>query len=97
MEKDYIISFQNTNYAMKAERLLLDENLCVVVMPLPSQISAGCGLCLRVSQNEIKSALRSLAEGNAGKIGLFSRTSENNRSIYTELSDLSEYVDDPAR
>jgi hypothetical protein len=87
MEKDYIITFQNTNYAMKAERALLDVSLCVVVLPLPSQISAGCGLCLKISQHEIDSALSALAGPSVGEICVYSRTPDNNRHIYTELGE----------
>jgi len=87
MEKDYIITFQNTNYVMKAERALLDGSLCVVVLPLPSQISVGCGLCLKISELEIKSALSALGDVNVGKICVYSRTPENNRHIYAELSE----------
>lgn len=53
---EYVITFKNTNHAIKGERLLLDDNVKVNVMPLPSQIRAGCGICLRVSENDIPEA-----------------------------------------
>ena len=96
MENDFIITFQNTNYAMKAEKLLLDGDIRVGVLPLPSQISAGCGICLRLYMPELKSALSILGGGNAGKISVYSRTPENNRYIYSELRELSGSADDPA-
>jgi hypothetical protein len=61
----------NTNYAIKAEQYLLEQKLQISVLPLPSQISAGCGICLRVHQAEIKPALKALAASQINEIGLF--------------------------
>ena len=79
---EYIITFKNTNAAIKAEQCLLEEKLHVGVIPLPSQISAGCGICLRLSQDEIQAALRILADAQIDETGLFSRTTENGRFVY---------------
>jgi len=84
---EYIITFKNTNFAIKAEQCLLEQKLGVGVLPLPSQISAGCGICLRVKPDEIKPALEILAKKNIDEIGLFLRTEENNRLVYTEITD----------
>ena len=81
---EYIIAFKNTNYAIKAEQCLLEQKLRVGVLPLPSQISAGCGICLRVKMDEIKPALEILAGKNIPEAGVFLRVEENNRYIYTE-------------
>jgi len=59
------------------------------VLPLPPQIIAGCGICLRVNQDEITPALKALADKNIGEIGLFSRAAENGRFFYTEIKDRS--------
>ena len=80
---EYIITFKNTNFAIKAEQSLLEQKIRTGVLPLPSQISAGCGLCLRVNQDEIKPALRILADSNIEGIALFSRVMKNNQFVYT--------------
>ena len=82
---EYIITFKNTNFAIKAEQCLLELNMNVGVLPLPSQISAGCGICLRVKQDEIKVALDTLADREIPNAGLYSRTTENGRYLYEEL------------
>jgi len=87
MIMEYIITFKNTNFAIKAEQCLLEHKLQVGVLPLPSQISAGCGICVRIAQDEIKSAIVALAEKNIDEIGLYSRVSENGRHSYSEVSD----------
>ena len=80
---EYVIAFKNTNFAIKAEQCLLEQKLQVSVLPLPSQISAGCGICLRVNQEEIKPALKILADKNIEGITLFSRVLKNNQFVYT--------------
>ncbi|MCL2227394.1 MAG: DUF3343 domain-containing protein [Oscillospiraceae bacterium] len=84
---EYIITFKNTNLAIKAEQCLLEQKLQVGVLPLPSQISAGCGICVRIAQDEIKSALAPLSDKNIDEIGLYFRVSENGRYSYSEVSD----------
>jgi len=82
---EYIITFKNTNFAIKAEQRLLEQKLQVSVLPLPSQINAGCGICLRINQAEIREALKTLADRQISEIGLFSRMPENSRFSYEEL------------
>ena len=82
---EYVITFKSTNFAIKAEQCLLEQKLQPSVLPLPSQISAGCGICLRVNQEEIKPALEILADRNIDEIGLFSRVMENKQFSYTEV------------
>ena len=86
---EYIITFKNTNLAIKAEQCLLEQKLQVSVLPLPSQIRAGCGICLRTSENEIKPALEAFAKNNINEIVLYSRVTENNKFTYTEVKDRS--------
>ncbi len=83
---EYIITFKSTNLAIKAEHCLTEQKFKITVIPLPTQISAGCGICLGVSQDEIKPALMALADRNINEIGLFIRAKENQRFIYTDTS-----------
>jgi len=86
---EYIITFKNTNFAIKAEQCLLEQKLRISVMPLPSQVSAGCGICLRVKPDEIRPALEILAKKNIDEIGLFSRTEEDKRFVYAKAEDMN--------
>jgi hypothetical protein len=86
---EYLITFKNTNFAIKAEQALLAQSLPVGVMPLPPQISAGCGICLRLKENDIRQALQVLAAANIDEIGLFSRVSLNGLFVYTPINDRS--------
>ena len=44
----YIITFDTTHDALKAEKLLLKGT----IVPVPSEISAGCGFAVRVDEWE---------------------------------------------
>jgi hypothetical protein len=81
---EYIITFNNTNKAIKAEQCLLSQNIFAGVLPLPSQISAGCGICLRIRAEDVESALRILKDNNVNEIGLYTRVPENNGFKYTK-------------
>lgn len=51
-EEDFaIITFPNSHLVLKSEKILKNEN--VKVIPLPSQISAGCGLCIMCENVDI--------------------------------------------
>jgi hypothetical protein len=57
---EFMFTFATTRDAIEGEKLLLAAGLTVGVMPLPGQIGAGCGICLRVSPEELDKA-RSLS------------------------------------
>ena len=50
---EYVLTFNSTNMAVKAEQLLLQAGLGISVMPIVPQISAGCGIALRVKPHEL--------------------------------------------
>lgn len=89
MTMEYILTFKNTNSAIKSEQFLLAEKLHVTVMPLPSQIRAGCGISLRLTAEEIGTAVRVLSEKGIEETGLYSRKEVDGKYIYGEMTDRS--------
>jgi len=87
MKLEYIITFENTSLAMKAEKALLAESLDIGVLPLPSQISAGCGICLRVKQDDINEACDVLKDKNIIQAKIFFRISKNGQYVYVDCED----------
>ena len=83
---EYVLSFKNTNLAIKTERYLLAENLGVTVMPLPPQIQAGCGICLRVKPEEISMAERIIHENKVEGTRLHTRDKTDNAYVYHEIT-----------
>jgi len=54
-----LISFNSTSHAIRAEKVLLENKLKVVVLPLPDRIRAGCGICLKIDdENMAKNILK---------------------------------------
>ncbi|MCL2840976.1 MAG: DUF3343 domain-containing protein [Defluviitaleaceae bacterium] len=84
-----VITFKNTNFAIKAEKCLLENNHKVCVMPLPNQISAGCGICLRVGETEVTPALNTLAGKQIEVMGCYSRIEKNGSFSYEETNRFS--------
>lgn len=60
MNSEIVFTFEGSHQAIAAERSLLAAGLGVRAMPLPSQIAEGCGICLRVGEDESKRALEVL-------------------------------------
>lgn len=79
---EFIITFATTSQAIRAERLLMDAKFKIRVMPLPAQINVGCGVCLRVSPEEIDQAIQLLHDHRIGEIEVFRKTRENKRTHY---------------
>ena len=90
---EYIITFKNTNAAIKAEQCLLEKSLRVSVLPLPAQIGAGCGICLRMDNDTARRALDALADIYIDEISLFSRIKESGQYYYTEIKNRSIFME----
>ena len=82
---EYLLVFKNTNFVIKAEQCLLENNFNAKALPLPPQIREGCGICLRLGTDEVKSALICLFENKIDDMTLFLRVTENNQFIYSEV------------
>lgn len=61
---EHVLAFDSTNEAIRAEAALMEHGLLPQVMPLPSSIRAGCGICLRLPQTEAGRAATLLTDAN---------------------------------
>ncbi|AET67750.1 Protein of unknown function (DUF3343) [Desulfosporosinus orientis DSM 765] len=61
MQKEIIFTFYNTNHVIAAVEVLIKGDVPVKVMSIPSAISAGCGLCLRVMPENLTRAFEAFA------------------------------------
>jgi hypothetical protein len=60
-----VFTFATTHQAMVAEDVLREEPLHVEVVPPPHQLSAGCGLALRISLRDVPAARAALSREGA--------------------------------
>lgn len=81
---EYILTFERTMDAIQGESCLLEGLLDVKVMSLPSSIQAGCGICLRVSPEQLAQACLILDSAHIVPGGLYQRTLVQGASQYTQ-------------
>lgn len=79
---EIVLTFHSTHHAIQAEQLLIAEGISVSVMPLPSSIRAGCGLCLRIRPDDLKQAEERLRNAALPTDGRYTRTVHNGSSSY---------------
>ena len=84
---EHILTFGSTSHSIRAEQLLLAAGLSVSVMPLPSAIRAGCGLCLRVAAAALPSARVALDAAGVPIEHIYLREPSGSGSIYTPYSE----------
>ena len=53
-EKFYVVSFDSTHHAIRAEKLFKESNLNVRMMPTPREITASCGLSIRFEESNLE-------------------------------------------
>ncbi len=83
-ETEWVFSFHTTGDAILAEQALMQAGLAPRVMPLPSAIRAGCGLCLRVATAQKDAALHALEQRRIRHAGLYLRYPQGEGSRYEE-------------
>ncbi|MGH4119119.1 DUF3343 domain-containing protein [Clostridium sp.] len=57
MNKYYIVTFQNTLEAMKAEREALKKQIVLIVIPTPTYITKSCGISLKIGDENIQNII----------------------------------------
>jgi len=70
----YLIAFEQTHAALAAEELLLESGIRAGIAPLPANISAGCGFCVRISPEDRPRAEAALKEGGLAYFGVYEKS-----------------------
>lgn len=83
MKEEIIITFHTTNHAIEGETVVLEQGFALAVMPLPSAIGAGCGICLRCAPVDIHAITQTLTQNSVVWDKLYKRAVEHGRSQYT--------------
>lgn len=79
---EIVLTFRTTQQAIAAEAALDTAQIAARVMPLPSSIRAGCGLCLRIAPADWQRAMAVLAQAAAIPQDVYTRTVHGGKSAY---------------
>lgn len=63
-ENFLILTIDSTHLVMKVEKILLEHNLDIRVIPLPGELKASCGLSIKGELTDGKRILSLLQENN---------------------------------
>lgn len=83
MNNYYIVTFQNTHEAMKAEREALKNRINVVVVPTPTYITKSCGISLKIEEESVQSIIELIKSENIKIKDIFVR--DGNRVKVMEI------------
>ncbi|MGH4137496.1 DUF3343 domain-containing protein [Clostridium sp.] len=81
MNKYYIVTFQNTLEAMKAERQTINKQIKVVVIPTPTYITKSCGISLKIEEENIQSIFKLIKSEDIKVKEIFLRDGDIIKSI----------------
>lgn len=73
-ENDYVAIFHSIHRVLKAEKMLKQEGVSFLLIPVPRQLTSDCGLALRFSPEVRKNLLEILAEEGLPPAELFQRS-----------------------
>jgi len=59
-----IFLFESIHLVIKAEKLLRKENIACEIIPVPRDISAECGMAIRMNDAQKKEAIKALQSEN---------------------------------
>ncbi len=71
MERFNIFTFDKTHDAISAEKMLKDGGFNARVIPVPGDITAGCGLAIKVNEDEFKQVALALKDKGLITTGLY--------------------------
>ncbi len=83
---DYcVVTFASTSSALKGEQVMKAANREFVVMPTPREITASCGLSLKVKPEDAEGSYQVLREGGVDISGVYHLIRDGNRKSVVPL------------
>ena len=75
-----VISFPSSHHAFQAEKAFQEANLPALLIPLPREISADCGVALLISPNLQEQAELLLSQAGVALAGTYQITRRSSRA-----------------
>ena len=72
-ENDYVAIFHSIHRVLKAEKLLKQDKIDFLLIPVPRQLTSDCGLALRFSPEVKDDLLRVLAGAELSPVEMYQR------------------------
>ena len=63
-ERFIVISTDSTHFVINLEKILLEKNIQCRIIPLPVEISANCGLAVKLDEKYLEQAKEIISENN---------------------------------
>ena len=71
MNEMYIVSFNSTQYAMRADKLIRENNITSTTLPTPREITASCGISIRFLKEDLEKVSSILKNNSVEFKGLY--------------------------
>lgn len=85
MDSETVFTFSTTHNAINGEKALLSAGVGARVMPRPSALGQGCGICLRVDDADRERAVAALDAAGVVVEALFAKIRHPDRTEYRKL------------
>jgi hypothetical protein len=85
MDNYYFISFDSTNYALHAEKILKDYGYNIVIIPTPREVTQSCGLSIKFSDVTALTINENLEKENIKIKGIYYLKKENGIKILEKI------------
>jgi hypothetical protein len=83
-ENDYVAIFHSIHRVLKAEKILKDAGVDFLLIPVPRQLTADCGLALRFSPQFRHHLLQVLADADLTPAEIYQRCGDAYREAAVE-------------
>ena len=86
-ENDFVAIFHSIHRVLKAEKVLKNESMSFLLIPVPRQLTSDCGLALRFSPEVRESLLQLLQEADLLPAELYQRRADDFLEVALSRSD----------
>ncbi|MCC8166879.1 MAG: DUF3343 domain-containing protein [Planctomycetes bacterium] len=83
-DREIVFVFPTTHNALAGEKSLLMAGIDVRVMTRPSSLGDGCGICLRIDEDQRNDAECALRDNDVLVGGIYIKSSDNGKTVYEE-------------
>ena len=81
-----LLTFDASEPVISAEATLKNNDITCVVMPLPTEIAASCGLALKIWQKDTNAAIKLLTAKNLAPTACFSAEKEGRKTKFEPIA-----------